>query len=540
MLKPYLLPESDLGGVTRDYLEKLPQTAEFLGQHYSEAGVFAERAKLVAEKFAGKRAALVEMLVAYNRSLGCSEAAGMQIQKLLDPRAVAVLCGQQAGLFTGPLYTIYKGIGAVKLAARLEKELGRPVVPVFWIAAEDHDISEANHAWVQDRENRPQRMVLEMEHGGEPVGKTSLDEEAGQAVLAAFTEMMPDTEFAPEILAWIEEARQASATPVAWFGRVMTRLFADEGLVFFNPLLPEARQMASSVFARVVERREDVQLALVSRDTALKAAGYPLQVEREGDATLLMLMAEKRTSLYFRDGRYTTRDGAVTYTDDELLAVAHAAPDKLSPNVLLRPLVQDSIFPTVAFITGPGETAYFAQVTALYPVLGLTPPVIYPRTGVTVVEPRLTRHINKYQIPEHILLSDLGGYLEQMLRRENDVDLDRLFCHLRRHLTVEYDHLKEDLAKLNPQLGKLAETNLQHVYSEIRYLEDKARDEFKQKNDVTIRQFAALEQSLRPLGKLQERVYGCLPYLIKYGPTFWRQLVDHFPDQPGHYLFYVK
>lgn len=540
MLKPYLLPESDLGGVTRDYLENLPQATDFLGQHYSEAGVFAQRAELVTEQFAGKRAALVEMLVAYNQSLGCSEAVGRQIQKLLDPRAVAVLCGQQAGLFTGPLYTIYKGIGAVKLAARLEKELGRPVVPVFWIAAEDHDISEANHAWVLDRENRPQQIVLEFEHGGEPVGKLPLVAEASRAVLAAFTALLPETEFAPEILAWVEEARQTSATPVEWFGRVMARLFADEGLVFFNPLLPQARKLAAPVIAKVVERRKEVQVALVNRDTALKAAGYPLQVERESDATLLMLLAEKRTSLIFRDERYTTRDGAVVYTEAELAAVVKEAPAMLSPNVLLRPLVQDTIFPTVAFITGPGETAYFAQVTALYPVLGLTPPVIYPRIGVTVVEPRLTRHLKKYQIPEHMLLTDLGSCLEQTLRRENDVDLDRLFCHLRRHLAVEYADLKEDLAKLNPQLGKLADTNLQHVYSEIRYLEDKARDEFKQKNDVTLRQFAALEQSLRPFGKLQERVYGCLPYLIKYGPNFWRQLVDQFPEQPGHYLFYVK
>lgn len=536
MLKAYLLPSESPGGIYRDFIEGLPQAERFLGAHYGRPGVFARRADDVCAAYRGARVQLAEMLLDYNRHVGCSAETEKQIEKLRDTRAVAVLCGQQAGLLTGPLYTVYKAIAAVKLAKKLEAELERPVVPVFWVAAEDHDLSEANHCYVFDRENRPKRIQLALEHEGEPVGRLRLDDEDGAAVLAEFGTTAAQTEFLPDLLAWLDEARRLSPTAAEWFARIMTRLFAREGLVLFDPLLPAARRMALPLFLEALEKREEAAAAIKEREIELVKAGYALQVEREADATLLMVMKERRTALYFRNGGYETRDGSVRFSGGELAALVRAAPDTVSPNVLLRPVMQDRLFPTAVFIPGPGETAYFAQVLALYPVFGVVPPVLSPRPGLTVVEPRLVRHIKKYDIPEGALLTELDRVLEHVLRRSNDVDLDRVFCHLRRHLSVEYDHLKEELVRLNPQLGVLAEKNLQHVYSEIRYLEGKARDEFKLKNEGTMRHFTAIKEALQPFGKPQERVYTVLTFLAKYGPDWWSRLVDQFPTDPGHYL----
>ncbi|EEG77693.1 bacillithiol biosynthesis cysteine-adding enzyme BshC [Dethiobacter alkaliphilus] len=538
MLKTYMLPGEKLPGIYKDYLQNLPQAVRFLGEHYNESGVFAKKAQRVCAGYKTDRQRLFRMLWDYNRDLDCSEETEKQIEKLLDEQAVVVLCGQQTGLLSGPLYTIYKALGAVKLAARLEQELARPVVPVFWIAAEDHDFSEANNCYVLDKENKPQRIDLDLEHEGEPVGQMRLTAEAGQEVLEVLKARVPQTEFVPDILAWLEETRRESQTPADWFARIMAKLFAAEGLVLFNPLLEEARALAAPVFAQVVRRRQEVQAALSEREAALRAEGYPLQVEREDDASFLLLVEGRRTGLYKRGEYFSTRDGAVSYSEDDLLALIAERPEKLSPNVLLRPLVQDSIFPTVAFIPGPGETSYFAQVTAMYAVFGIEPPVLWPRPGVTVVEPRLARYLKKYDVPERELLRDLGDVLQRELKKKNDMDIDSVFEHLRSHLKLEYDHLKRELVKLNPQLEKLAEKNLQHVYSQVRYLEDKAEEEYKKKNEVMIRHFAALEQGLKPNGKLQERVFCVFTYLMKYGPGFWEQLVEEFPEQPGHHLFY--
>lgn len=539
MSRTSLLPEKSTASIYQDFLCNLPQATSFLGPHFSEPAVFVAKAEEVCNKFSGEREQLTELLLAYNRRLGCSAAVLTQIEKLRDERAVAVLCGQQAGLLTGPLYTIYKAICAVKLAAKLEEELGRPVVPVFWIAAEDHDFSEANHCYVQDKDGKPRRIQLELAHGGEPVGQIKLTEEAGREVLAALAATLPVSEFSAEVMAWLEEARSLAATPVDWFARIMVKLFAREGLVLFEPLLAEARPLASAVFRQAIEQREAAESALALREAALRSEGYRLQVEREAGATLLMLLGKKRTGLYWRDGHFITRDGLFRRSEAELYEFACDLPESLSANVLLRPLVQDKIFPTVACITGPGELAYFAQVTALYPVFGIEQPLLWPRPGVTLVERRLARYLEKYRVTEEEILRGLDEALAREIKKKSELDIEGIFAHLRGHLALEYEHLKRDLVKLNPQLGVLADKNLSLVSNQISYLEDKAREEDKKKNEIMIRHFLALEQTLRPNGKLQERVFCFLPFLLKYGPAFWEQLVSDFPCQPGHHLFYL-
>ncbi|MBS4029974.1 MAG: bacillithiol biosynthesis cysteine-adding enzyme BshC [Clostridiales bacterium] len=540
MLKSYLLPENAYSVLYRDFLNSLPQAVRFLGRHYSEAGVFAEKAQEVCDSFAGDRGRLVAMLSNFNRGLDCSAETLVQIGKLNDPQTVAVISGQQAGLLGGPLYTVYKAIAAVKLARDLEGKLGRPVVPVFWIASEDHDFSEANHCWMLDRDNRPQRIDLELEHMGQPVGMLPLTEDAGINVLERLTSLTMETDFTPDLLTMLDETRAFSQTPADWFARIMAKLFAGEGLVMFDPLIPEAREMLAPFYMKAAKEIDTARETLQSRETALRAAGYPLQVERDPDTSLFMFVGGKRAALYYKDGYYTTRDGVVNYNQEELLELAEKSPESLSPNVLLRPLAQDSLFPTVAYIPGPGELAYFAQVTSLYPVLGQTAPLLYPRPGLTVVEPRLARYMKRYEIAENQLLSDMDECLRRELRKKTDVDLDSVFEHLRQHLAVEYEHLKRDLARLSGQLAELTETNLQHVYAEISYLEDKAQQEARDKNEVVVRHFANLEQTLRPLGKLQERVFNIFVFQMKYGRDFWRQLVDEFPAAPGHYLFYYQ
>ncbi|MCL5981119.1 MAG: bacillithiol biosynthesis cysteine-adding enzyme BshC [Firmicutes bacterium] len=538
MLKSNPLPEEYTPALYSDYLAALPQARSFLGVHFSEPGIFAETADKVIAAYRGERRRLSAMLLDYNRALGCSEETQSQAERLSDPRAVAVLAGQQAGLCGGPLYTVYKALAAVKLARRLETELSRPVVPVFWVASEDHDFSEANHFWMLDREDRLRRVDLALPHRGEPVGKLVLPREVMEQVVTSLGELAWESEFSGDVLALLSETGALSATPADWFARLLARLFAAEGLVFFDPLLPQAREMLSPFFSETLAQQDEIRGALLTREAALQASGYPIQVEREEGASLLMWMGERRSALYFRKGNFATRDAAVSFSAAELQELAAASPESLSPNVLLRPLAQDRLFPTVAYIPGPGELAYFAQLLPLYAIFGQQPPVLMPRPGLTVVEPRLSRYIKRYGITENSLLSDVEGYLQQALSRQSGVDLDALFVRLRRQLQQEYADLGGALGHLDSSLVGLAEKNLQHVYAEIAYLQKAALEKERQKGETVVRHFASLKQSLLPRGLLQERVLSFFPFQCKYGPAFWHRLKEEFPEAPGHYLFY--
>ncbi len=540
MLTPYSLPENDYSALYRDFLSSMPQSIRFLGRHYSDTDAFKEKAEEVCAAFTGDRQRLFALLSTYNRELDCSAQTMAQIEKLKDFQAVTVLTGQQAGLLGGPLFTVYKAISAVKHARNLEKILARPVVPIFWIASEDHDFSEANHCWMLGRENELQRIELELKHTGQPVGMLSLTDVVGSDIIKRIAAFSMKTDFSGDVRALLEKAFLSSQTPADWFARIMVKLFADEGLVMFNPLLTEARKILSPFYVKVVEKMDAAQEALDLRENALQSAGYPLQVERDRDASLLMHVKENRAALFYKDGYYTTRDGMVGYSRNELLELAENSPQSLSPNVLLRPLAQDSLFPTVTYIPGPGELAYFAQATALYPVLGQIAPILCPRPGLTIVEPRVAKHIKRYEIDEKCLLSKLDQFLKRELRKIINVDLDEIFGRLRCNLAVEYQGLKKDLRSIDGQLAELAEKNLQHLFGEIKYLENQAQREAKNKNSVIVRHFADMQRSLRPQGKLQERIINIFAFQIKYGPDFWRKLLDEFPVAPGHYLFYYQ
>jgi bacillithiol biosynthesis cysteine-adding enzyme BshC len=540
MLKPFALPPETSPALYRDYLTGLPRAISFLGTHFGDPSLFREKADMVTASYRGERRRLADMLVAYNREIGCSAKTLTMAEKLADPRSLAVLAGQQAGLCGGPLYTVYKAIAALKLADLLEGKLKRPVVPVFWVASEDHDFSEANHLWLMDKGNRLERVNLDLEHRGEPVGRLSLDESAVRQVAGKVEELVWESEFSGEVLGMLMETGKASCTPADWFARLFARLFADEGLVLFDPLLPQAREMQAPFFAEAAARQAEIRDALQAAEANIRAAGYPLQVEREEDASLLMWIGEQRSALYFRNGRFATRDGAVSFSATALREVALTTPEKLSPNVLLRPLAQDRIFPTLAYLPGPGELGYFAQVLPLYRLLGQTSPVLVPRPGLTVVEPRLARYIRSYDIKEDILLTGLDSALQQTVSRQNGVDIEALFAGLRRQLQTEYAGLQRELARLDKSLVGLAEKNLQHVYAETAYLQKAAREKSQQKNETVIRHFLTLKQNLLPRGMLQERVLNVIPFLCKYGPDFWLRLKAEFPVMPGHYLYYLE
>ncbi len=540
MLKKIVLPEAFCPSLYTDYLAGRDEVLRFFPRHFKQLPELGEYAGHVASSFGNDRLGLVEMLLTYNKKSGCSHQTEEQIQKLADPLSVAVLTGQQTGLCTGPLYTVYKAIAAVKLARKLEKQFGRPVVPVFWLASEDHDFSEASQFSLLDRSNRLQKVSLDLEHRGEPVGMLPLPARAAADVIEEMAALVQPSEFSNDVLELLKESAHLSSTPAEWFARILTFLSAETGLVLFDPLLPESRRMLIPFYLKTVELAEETGEALRTREQELSEAGYPLQVEREEEASMLMYIADKRSALYRRDERFATRDGAASFGKESLCSLIKESPEMISPNVLLRPLAQDSLFPTIVYLPGAGELSYFAQLMPLYTVFGISAPVLQPRPGLTIVEPRLKRYLERYGVPETDIFSSLDSHLKKTLAAKAGVDTELVFGRLHTRMEEEYRQLRRELSGLDGQLGALTDKNLQRVVRETVYLQKQAEQAAKKKNDVVVRQLDNLAQALLPLGKLQERILNLFPFLIKYGPGFWQSLISEFPAEPGHYLYYFE
>ncbi|MDI3317301.1 MAG: bacillithiol biosynthesis cysteine-adding enzyme BshC [Bacillota bacterium] len=347
----------------------------------------AEQAAWVGEHFAGDRHRLVEALLATGRELGAPLASMENAARLEDPRALALVTGQQPALAGGPAYTVYKALQAVRWARELELRWRRPVIPVFWLAGEDHDYGEASGTYVWTADRRVMRIRLATRHGWRrPVAWVPLEADAQLAVEALLQALAP-LEHAGEVRALLEGSLRSSRLLGDWFARLLLGLLGRRGLVLCDPMRPELRRLAAPAVELLLRRPAEVLQACRQGEEAIRARGltpalrsHPLQLplfHLDGDGA--------RRALQYREGSFSERGGAWSGTAAALLDELERAPERFSPSAALRPVVQDRLLPTVAYVAGPGEIAYLSQLAELYAFYGQRPPVFLPRRHVTVV-----------------------------------------------------------------------------------------------------------------------------------------------------------
>lgn len=434
------------------------------------------------------------------------------LELLGEPRTVAVLTGQQVGLFSGPCYTVYKALTAVKFAAYLAME-GTPAVPVFWLATEDHDFAEINQAWAFGNAGHPLKFSTKTSFvEGRPVGGTPL----GDVPLAALKAALIDMPFGEEIYAEVEE-HYASGTFDSAFKGLIQRWFSRFGLLIVDPLHPAMRQLAAPILAEAVRATAELMPALRDRDKQLVAAGYHAQVHLEPDSSLVFLLEDgQRKALKLRNGEYLSRDKSYSF---DALAQRSAA---LSGNALLRPVVQDYMFPTVAVVGGPAELAYFAQSEVLYQKLLGHIPVPVSRAGFTLLSARATKLLNRY-----------GFRLEQCLIREDELAaqistqlvppaVTGVIDSARAETSYQLDRIRTQLAAYDPTLVASLDKSQAKILYQLNKLERKTAREALRRNERAAEESAYLSHWFYPDRHLQERLYSILPFLATYGP----ELID--------------
>lgn len=470
------------------------------------------------------RDTLADVLLAQNERWGLDDATRAHIEALRDPASVAVVTGQQVGLFTGALYTPLKTITALQLARTLAEETDRPVVPVFWLEGGDHDLAEVTSThFLRGNEVETVRYtghVLPEDGNLGPVGRLALTEQI-TGVLNALEDLLPPSDFRPALMERLRAAYQPGTTFTDAFARTMRGLFPDAGLVFIDPDDARLKRLAAPLFRREVEDHP-ASLARLQEVSAQLEKDFHAQVHPRS-TNLFLLEAGGRYPLDATGGGFAVRGTDQVYTQDELLALIEAETDRFSPNVVLRPLMQDVLLPTAAYIGGPGEVSYFAQFKPIYHWAGVPMPIVYPRASVTLVESKVQKVLDRYDLTVDAFSEDLEQLFQRVVKQEMSVDVDAVFKDAATHLHQAINELKPQLEQVDRTLVKAAEATRAAFLKEWNQFKGRVVKAEKRNQEVVHDKLEKAQVNLFPDG-LQERTLSVFYFLNKYGPALLETL----------------
>jgi len=492
----------------------------------------SERRDRVLAHHQTDRAAVCDALEQMNRSWGASEKTLANIRLLREADCIAVVSGQQAGLFTGPLYTIYKALSAVKLSECMIQR-GIKSVPVFWMATEDHDFPEVAKAEIINRDCALGSVIVPAEvHGdGLPVGRVVLDESI-KATLQSLLEALPQTEFSNDLEKILRDAYQPGRKFSDAFAQVMTALFGQKGLILLDPLDPQLKKTAAPLYAEAARRAQEIAIAIVNRSRELEEAGYHAQVAPSENSFPLFWHDENgaRHALTRTDnGKYQAKSGSQQpdpqgglnsegeFTADELAEWALREPDRFSPNVTLRAVVQDFLLPTVAYYGGAAEIAYFAQTAEVYRILDRPVTPILPRAGMTLVERHTWRSLERYGIRLTDFFAGLDHVLARVVKEYLGRETSEAFDHTTRSFNSELDDLQEQLRRVDPTLAEALDKGRRKINYQIDGLRTRFNRAQVGRDEAVHRQIERAFDLLYPGKTLQERRINITSLLARHG-----------------------
>jgi bacillithiol biosynthesis cysteine-adding enzyme BshC len=524
-----------------EFLYNFERVAPFFENEGRDVASLVARApRVTAQSFA--REAVVEVLVEQNRQARAGAATFANLERLRQSDAVVVITGQQAGLFSGPLYTVFKALTAIKLAEKL-RAAGVNAVPMFWIAAEDHDFEEINHTRLLNREGQFVTITYTAcpPKEGKPVGHVRIAEGINDN-LTEFLAALPESEFLPRLAADLRASYQAGDNFAAAFGKLMMRLLGRFGVVLINPLDDGLKLVAGEIYTGAFERTPEFAAALVKESAALEAAGYHAQVYTSNEAVPLFMLDDGRRKALVRrgDGRFHLKSSERSFAYDELLDIVQRCPACFSPNVTLRPIVQDFLLPTVAYIGGPAEIAYFAQLRPNYQLLGRVPPVIWPRASFTLIEKRHAKTLSKHGIAFTELFEGFEEVMKKVVERGQDQNTATVFAQTEKVFDEQLDQLRASLAAVDPTLAEALKGGREKIFYQLNHLRTRFVHNRSKRDETTAQQIERLCAALYPNKNLQEREINTAYFLARYGYELIDRLYEEIePGGKDHKLVYL-
>ncbi len=520
-----IIPPEKLPGLPKlvlDYWTAFDKVASFYSHDFRNWENYARLAEQARRVARSHMAEIVSILSEQNRSFGCSGRTLENLQRLSHSDALAIVTGQQVGLFGGPLYTIYKALTIIKLTQELSHRLNAPVLPVFYLVSEDHDFAEVQWAGLIDRSNQFMRLqyLPEREQERRPVSQIMLEPSISQVIeqLAANT---ADSDFKQEVLKQLGECYQTGASFSTGFARWFTRLFAEYGIILLDASDPRLKRFAVPVFTRELQENLSNQ-AMAETNQRLAALGYHAQLAMQPKRPNVFLLDQGRHSLEWENGGYRNLHSGQRCSIDELIR----RPELLSPKAALRPLVQDTLLPTIAYVGGPGEIAYWAQLKRVYEAFRLPMPIVVPRAGITLIEPKVRRHLERFSLsPAEVIVNPETTLGRAKLNLIPEDFRDRVAAS-RSNIEKEWKALGDQVARIDPTLQGSIEKVSHQISHQFDILESKIIKSFSQRESIVTEQLKAISESLLPEGKLQERQLNVVPFLIKYNWPILTKIFD--------------
>jgi bacillithiol biosynthesis cysteine-adding enzyme BshC len=489
------------------------------------------------------RQEMAEVLSMQNESFGSSDAVRKAIADLAKPDSVAILTGQQVGLFTGPILTIYKALTALRLSAEL-RHMGFNAVPIFWLASDDHDLAEVTRLTIPgphyELHELDARKLLfgAKEPPSLPVGAIKLPE-AISGLISDYFAALPGG-WNDELKTQATEAYLPGSTFAEAFGCLMAGIFHNRGLILFDPRAPAAKEHAAAIIRKALKDAPAMRVQLAERGQALKKEGLEPQVAVLPRSTLVFLEDEAQRRLLVTGERdFLLKETGRHFSLDELLDLTETDPGRFSPNVLLRPVVQDHLFPTVAYVGGPAEVSYFAQIEPLYRYFGRLMPVVWPRGSLTVLEPEIRASMTRHGVSLEDCFQGKAAVIRKILQTQ-PAQFEVLLAKLGRDVKQDIEELKPSLASADASLGPASDTIQRKLLHRVASLETKFVNFEMRRNLDLDREVTQWLNSCYPHGNLQERELGIHCLLTRFGPSLLDTLYESTDTQTfAHRVVYL-
>jgi bacillithiol biosynthesis cysteine-adding enzyme BshC len=517
-MQPACIRHTDLPGTSRLF-------ADF-SYHFDRVSGFYRYAPLDAESLTKAAAAIQypdDRRAAMVKALGVQNGDSASLRKLAEPGTLAVVTGQQVGLFSGPAYTIYKAISAAKLAARLTEQ-GTPAVPVFWLATEDHDFAEVNHSWVFGPANEPIALSVKAADTSRPRPVGGI--EVVNPPIAQLRAILGDFPFMDEVVAAVEAAYPAGVTMGQGFRALLKTILAKLDLLYLDPLDPAIREIAAPFLAKAMQQAPDLKAKLMARNRELTSAGYHAQVHVDDKMSLFFLLENgERQPMRRKDSDFSA----------DLDRAAN-----VSPNALLRPVMQDYLLPTVAYIGGPGELAYFAQSEVLYDQLLGRMPVMMTRSGFTILDPRSAKLLDRFHLTVAQTFVTQEALHTKIAQELVPAELEQSIATTAADVNRKVAALKTQLEAFDPTLAAALGKSSAKIAYQMEKIRRKTEREALRRDQRAQSDAQHIAARLYPHRHLQERFYSILPFLAQHGFDLVDRLYDAVqPDCVDHRVYTV-
>ncbi|KGR80450.1 bacillithiol biosynthesis cysteine-adding enzyme BshC [Ureibacillus manganicus] len=498
---------------------------------------YLERAKYLKNRnYQTKQ--LSEIIRSFMEPYGLTDKIKENLSYLADGSPV-IVGGQQAGILTGPLYSVYKAITVILLAKEQTQKLGIKVLPLFWIAGEDHDIEEINHTYTILKAEPKKRVYSVRKNRKTMASTTDINKIELKNTIDDIFKDFGETEYTQNLYQFIIHSIDESNTFTDFFVRCMHSFFKDEGLLMIDAAYVPFRKFESNFFNQIIEENEKIAEVVVLKERILSDSGFgtPIVATIE-NANLFFVRDGERFLLERNENFYINKQANVKFSKEELQEIANKNPENLSNNVVTRPLMQEMTLPVLAFVGGPGELAYWATLKDAFEVLNLQMPIIVPRLNVTLVTRQVEQLLKDFELKvENVFDGNVNELKNKFLESVQDYQAKEQINQLHELVEVHYGKLLEHLHGQQIHLDNIVEKNKNYHQQQFDFLQSKIEQQIVMKHEKMIRQFNTISSEINPMNNYQERVFNPYQYVNIYGPSFISDLLDlPFEFTNTHYI----